>query len=61
MRLTWRGLAVVGLVLAALLVIPACGGSNDDNNSASSTESSGGTPQIDATNLPVDFSEMAKE
>jgi len=60
MRLTWRGLAVVGLVLAALLVIPACGGSNDDNNSASSTESSGGTPQIDATNLPVDFSEMAK-
>jgi len=50
----------VGLVLAALLVIPACGGSNDDNNSASSTESSGGTPEIDAANLPVDFSEMAK-
>ena len=32
----------------------------NDNNSASSTESTSGTPQIDAANLPVDFSEMAK-
>src|SRR4029079_5443684 len=62
MRSTWRGLAFVGLALAAVLVIAACGGSNDnnDNNSASSTESTSGTPQIDAANLPVDFSEMAK-
>jgi D-xylose transport system substrate-binding protein len=41
-------------------VIAACGGSSDDNNSASSTQKSAGTPQIDAANLPVDFSEMAK-
>jgi len=61
MRLKWRGLAIASLALAALFVIAACGGSNDnDNNSASSTESTSGTPQIDAANLPVDFSEMAK-
>jgi D-xylose transport system substrate-binding protein len=61
MRSTWRGAAIVGLALAAVFVIAACGGSdNNDNNSASSTESTSGTPQIDAANLPVDFSEMAK-
>jgi D-xylose transport system substrate-binding protein len=61
MRSTWRGFAVTSLLLAALFVIAGCGGSNDnDNNSASSTESTSGTPQIDAANLPVDFSEMAK-
>ena len=61
MRSAWRRLAIVGLGLTAVFVIAACGGSsNNDNKSASSTQSSGGTPQIDAANLPVDFSEMAK-
>jgi len=62
MRSVLRRVATVGLALTAVFVIAACGGSSDDNNkSASSTESSAGsTPQIDAANLPVDFSEMAK-
>jgi D-xylose transport system substrate-binding protein len=61
MRSVLRRLAAVGLVLTAVFVIAGCGGSSDDNDkSASSTESSAGTPQIDAANLPVDFSEMAK-
>ena len=61
MRSVLRRLAPVGLVLIAVFVIAACGGSGDDNDkSASSTESSGGVPQIDATNLGSDFSEMAK-
>jgi D-xylose transport system substrate-binding protein len=46
--------------LTAVFVIAGCGGSSGGDNSASSTESSSGTPQIDATNLPADFSEMAK-
>jgi D-xylose transport system substrate-binding protein len=60
MRSAWRRIAIVGLALTAVFVIAACGGSSDNNKSASSTQSSGGTPQIDAANLPVDFSEMAK-
>jgi D-xylose transport system substrate-binding protein len=60
MRSAWRRIAIVGLALTAVFVIAACGGSSDNNNSASSTQSSSGTPQIDAANLPVDFSEMAK-
>jgi D-xylose transport system substrate-binding protein len=61
MRSVLRRLAAVGLALTAVFVIAGCGGSSDDNDkSASSTQSSAGTPQIDAANLPVDFSEMAK-
>jgi D-xylose transport system substrate-binding protein len=43
----------------ALFVVAACGGSDSKESSSTTTESSG-TPQIDAANLPVDFSEMAK-
>jgi D-xylose transport system substrate-binding protein len=61
MRSTWsRRLAIVGLACAVLFVIAACGGSSNDNNSAATTQASSGTPQINAANLPVDFSEMAK-
>ena len=59
MRSAWRGLAIVGLASMALFVVAACGGS-DSNESSSTTTESSGTPQIDAANLPVDFSEMAK-
>jgi D-xylose transport system substrate-binding protein len=59
MRSAWRGLAVVGLASLALFVVAACGGSDSKESSSTTTESSG-TPQIDAANLPVDFSEMAK-
>jgi D-xylose transport system substrate-binding protein len=61
MRSAWRRVAVVGLALTAVFVIAACGGSSDNNDNANSTTgSTSGTPQIDAANLPVDFSEMAK-
>jgi len=62
MRSAWRRLAIVGLALAAVFVIAACGGSSDNknDNANSTTGSTSGTPQIDAANLPVDFSEMAK-
>ena len=61
MRSAWRRLAIVGLALTAVFVIAACGGSSDKNDNANSTTgSTSGTPQIDAANLPVDFSEMAK-
>ena len=60
MRSAWRRLAILCVACTALFVIAGCGGSNDDNESASSTQSSSGTPQIDATNLPADFSEMEK-
>ena len=60
MSSAWRRLAILGLACTALFMIAGCGGSNDDNESASSTQSSSGTPQIDASNLPADFSEMAK-
>ena len=59
MSSAWRKLAILGLACTALFMIAGCGGSSD-NESASSTQSSSGTPQIDASNLPVDFSEMAK-
>jgi D-xylose transport system substrate-binding protein len=60
MRSAWRRLAIFGLAAMALFVIAACGGGGSDNESAGTTTSSSGTPQIDAANLPVDFSEMAK-
>jgi len=62
MRSAWRRLAIVGLALTAVFVIAACGGSSDNknDNANSTTGSTSGTPQIDAANLPVDFSEMAK-
>jgi D-xylose transport system substrate-binding protein len=61
MRSVRARLAIVALVCIALFVIAGCGGSDSDNESASSnTTASSGTPQIDAANLPVDFSEMAK-
>ena len=60
MSSTWRRLAILCVALTAVFVIAGCGGSNGGDNSASSTESSSGTPQIDATNLPADFSAMAK-
>ena len=60
MSSTWRRLAILCVALTAVFVIAGCGGSSGGDNSASSTESSSGTPQIDATNLPADFSEMAK-
>ena len=61
MRSAWRRIAIVGLALTAVFVIAACGGSSDKNDNANSTTgSTSGTPQIDAANLPVDFSEMAK-
>jgi D-xylose transport system substrate-binding protein len=59
MRSAWRQLAMVGLACAALFVVAACGGGSDNESSSTTTEASG-TPQIDAANLPVDFSEMAK-
>ena len=50
-----------GLASMALFVIAACGGgSKSSNESSSTTTATSGTPQIDAANLPVDFSEMAK-
>ncbi|HEY7148284.1 MAG TPA: substrate-binding domain-containing protein [Gaiellaceae bacterium] len=61
MRSAWRRLAIVGLACTALFVIGGCGGSSsDDKNASSDTTSSSGVPQIDAANLPVDFSEMEK-
>ncbi len=59
MRSAWRGLAIVGLVLTALFVVAACGGSSS-NESSSTTTGTSGTPQIDASALTADFSEMAK-
>jgi D-xylose transport system substrate-binding protein len=45
----------------ALFVVAACGGSSKSSSeSTTSTTETSGTPQIDAANLPVDFSEMAK-
>jgi D-xylose transport system substrate-binding protein len=61
MRSARARLAILGLACIALFVIAGCGGSSSDNKNASSdTTSSSGEPQIDAANLPVDFSEMAK-
>ena len=61
MRSAWRRLAMFGLASMALFVIAACGGgSKSSNESSSTTTATSGTPQIDAANLPVDFSEMAK-
>jgi D-xylose transport system substrate-binding protein len=54
-------IAIVGLACIALFVIAGCGGSSSDNkNASSSTQSSGGEPQIDASALTADFSEMSK-
>ncbi len=61
MRSAWRRTAIVGLVGTALFVIAACGGGSKSSSSSSNTTTgTSGTPQIDAANLPVDFSEMAK-
>ena len=60
MRSAWRGLAIVGLASMAVLVVAACGGGSKASSSTTTTTASSGTPQIDAANLPVDFSEMAK-
>ena len=58
MRLAWRPLALLGLVCAALFVIAGCGGSDNEKSANTTTEASSGTSQIDATNLPADFSPM---
>jgi D-xylose transport system substrate-binding protein len=63
MRVSWKRVAVAGLVTTALAAVAAgCGGS-----SSSSTEGSAGTgtgggavPQIDAASFGVDFAQMAK-
>ena len=60
MRSAWRWLATIGLVGMALFVVAACGGGSDNESSSTTTSETSGTPQIDAANLPVDFSEMAK-
>src|SRR6266480_1679521 len=60
MRSAWRGLAIVGLASMAILVVAACGGGSKSSSSTTTSTESSGTPQIDAANLPVDFSEMAK-
>jgi len=61
MRSAWRWLAFAGLAALAVFVVAACGGSSKSSSSSTTTTSgTSGTPQIDAANLPVDFSEMAK-
>jgi D-xylose transport system substrate-binding protein len=62
MRSAWRWFAFAGLAAVAVFVVAACGGSSNSSSSTttSSTAGTSGTPQIDAANLPVDFSEMAK-
>jgi D-xylose transport system substrate-binding protein len=61
MRSAWRWLAFASLAALAVFVVAACGGSSKSSSSSTTTTSgTSGTPQIDAANLPVDFSEMAK-
>jgi len=60
MRVAWRGLAIVGLASTALFVVAACGGGSKSSSSNTTTTGTSGTPQIDAANLPADFSQMAK-
>src|SRR5437773_707538 len=60
MRSAWRRVVIVGLAGTTLFVVAACGGGSKSSNESTSTTSSSGTPSIDAANLPVDFSEMAK-
>jgi D-xylose transport system substrate-binding protein len=59
MRSAWRRFAILGLACTALFLMAGCGGSSS-NESNTTTEGTSGTPQINAANLPVDFSEMAK-
>jgi len=45
----------------ALFVVAACGGgSKSSSSNTTTTTGTSGTPQIDAANLPADFSQMAK-
>jgi D-xylose transport system substrate-binding protein len=60
MRSAWRRLAILGMAGMTLFVIAACGGGSKSSNESTTTSETSGTPQIDATNLPADFSEMAK-
>jgi D-xylose transport system substrate-binding protein len=59
MRSAWRRFAILGLACTALFLIAGCGGSSS-KESNTTTEAASSTPQINAANLPVDFSEMAK-
>jgi D-xylose transport system substrate-binding protein len=61
MLVSWQRLAVVGLTIAALGIAAGCGGSSSTSTEGSAA--TGGTasvPQIDVTNLGVDFAQMAQ-
>jgi D-xylose transport system substrate-binding protein len=58
MLVTRKSLAPIGVLLAAGLVLSACGGDDDSGGTAASASPSASVPQIDAAAFTADFSLM---
>ena len=58
MLVTRKSLAPIGVLLAAGLVLSACGGDDDSGGTAASASPSASVPQIDASAFTADFSLM---
>jgi len=58
MAVTRKSLAPIGVLLAAGLILSACGGDDDNAGASASPSSSASVPQIDAAAFTSDFSLM---
>jgi D-xylose transport system substrate-binding protein len=60
MRVSWRRLAIAGLVSTALAATAGCGGGSSSSTTGGTTGGAAAVPELEAGAFTVDFAQMAK-